>query len=57
MIQKKGGTIDKSHKSHILYTRPYDFMDVSDRNEMLEFLFWLGYVQSSAYKALHIQKV
>ena len=34
----------------IHYTRPYDFMDASQRSEILDSLFWFGYVQSAAYK-------
>ena len=34
----------------IHYTRPYDFIDASQRSEILDSLFWFGYVQSAAYK-------
>ncbi|KAK3102639.1 hypothetical protein FSP39_012813 [Pinctada imbricata] len=50
-ILEKGPDIDDTLKSTILYTRPYDYMDMRDRNEILESFFWFGFVQSSAYKA------
>jgi hypothetical protein len=44
------GKVDKTHRAVISYTRPYDFMDVSDRQEILEPLFWFGFVQSNVDK-------
>ncbi|KAK3084409.1 hypothetical protein FSP39_013085 [Pinctada imbricata] len=37
-------------RSIISYTRPFDYMDVNDRRDILETLFWLGYVQSGSYR-------
>ena len=34
----------------IQYTKSFDYMDVNERAEVLEFLFWLGYVQSMGYQ-------
>ncbi|KAK3092985.1 hypothetical protein FSP39_009663 [Pinctada imbricata] len=48
-IQMKGEKDGMSLKSHISYTRPYDFMDVQDRKELLQPLTWLGYLQSAGY--------
>ncbi|KAK3105948.1 hypothetical protein FSP39_009328 [Pinctada imbricata] len=43
---------ERGHKLHpvIQHTKAYDYMDVDDRTEILEFLFWLGYVQSMGYE-------
>ncbi|XP_062610362.1 uncharacterized protein LOC134272136 [Saccostrea cucullata] len=46
MIREKG-TVDKTNKATISYTRPYDYMEANDRAEILEVLFWFGYIQSS----------
>ncbi|XP_062598319.1 uncharacterized protein LOC134259737 [Saccostrea cucullata] len=48
-IEEKG-KVNKTSKATISYTRPFDFMDTSDRQEILESFFWLGYVQSNAYQ-------
>ncbi|KAK3107704.1 hypothetical protein FSP39_020465, partial [Pinctada imbricata] len=44
--------LPKEMKSTILYTKPYDFMDAQDRKEILELLFWFGYLQSGSYKGM-----
>ncbi|XP_061184490.1 uncharacterized protein LOC133192510 [Saccostrea echinata] len=44
------GRVNKSCKATISYTRPYDFMDTNDREEILESFFWFGFVQSNAYQ-------
>ncbi|KAK3105701.1 hypothetical protein FSP39_003813 [Pinctada imbricata] len=41
--------VDRKHKASIMYTRPYDFMDEADRNELLEPFFWLGCIQTDRY--------
>ncbi|KAK3091797.1 hypothetical protein FSP39_022709 [Pinctada imbricata] len=38
-------------KSTILYTKPYDYMDSRDRNDILNLFFWFGFVQHNAYKS------
>ena len=38
---------EDKRSSYIQYTRPYDYMDATDRAEILEFLFWLATIQSS----------
>ncbi|KAK3106636.1 hypothetical protein FSP39_024166 [Pinctada imbricata] len=43
------GVGNKTQTSSIIYTRPYDYMDEADRNELMEPLFWLGYIQSVGY--------
>ncbi|XP_061180070.1 uncharacterized protein LOC133188597 [Saccostrea echinata] len=48
-IEEKG-EVNKTSNATISYTRPFDFMDTSDRQEILESFFWLGYVQSNAYQ-------
>ena len=47
-------TYDKTDKGSkvkpvIHYTKAFNYMDINDRAEVLELLFWLGYVQSSGY--------
>ena len=37
-------------RSFIHYSRPYDFMDATDRSELLKALFWFGFVQSSEFE-------
>lgn len=46
LIRDKG-KVDKTSKAMISYTRPYDYMDATDRAEILESFFWFGYVQSN----------
>nr|XP_022311582.1 uncharacterized protein LOC111116851 isoform X1 [Crassostrea virginica] len=48
-IEEKGW-VDKTCRASISYTRPFDFMDASDRRQLLECFFWFGYVQSNAYQ-------
>ncbi|KAK3108609.1 hypothetical protein FSP39_011827 [Pinctada imbricata] len=38
-----------SFRCIIAYSRPYNFMNACDRREMLEMLFWLGYLQSPEF--------
>lgn len=47
MIQRNGDVdgrfeVDGRESGTIYYTKPYDYMNESDRSEILEFLFWLG---------------
>jgi esterase/lipase superfamily enzyme len=47
MIQEKGVVHCKVFfngrlSGKIYYTRPYDYLKETDRNEILEFMFWLG---------------
>ncbi|KAK3099034.1 hypothetical protein FSP39_025452 [Pinctada imbricata] len=44
------GTVQPPNKVNISYTRPYDYMDYSDRQALMEPMFWFGFVQSNAYK-------
>ena len=37
---------DVNHRCTIYYTRLYDYLIKSERDEILEFLFWIGYLQS-----------
>ncbi|KAK3084256.1 hypothetical protein FSP39_010715, partial [Pinctada imbricata] len=46
------GTVDKTQKAVVNYTRPFDYMNVNDRNTLMEVLFWLGYVQTDGYNIL-----
>ncbi|KAK3103137.1 hypothetical protein FSP39_016745, partial [Pinctada imbricata] len=39
-------------KGDISYSRPYNFLDATDRAEILEACFWLGYVQTNCYKSI-----
>ncbi|KAK3086431.1 hypothetical protein FSP39_018365 [Pinctada imbricata] len=36
------------HKSHIFYTKPYDFMVEADRREIFEHMFWFGFLQNGS---------
>lgn len=45
IIVEKGEVTDDKYRCTIYYTRPFDFLIKSDRDEILEFLFWIGYVQ------------
>ncbi|XP_078312165.1 uncharacterized protein LOC111133673 isoform X1 [Crassostrea virginica] len=47
LIQECGGVecklkLNKRPSGRIYYTRPYDYLKEEDRNEILEFMFWLG---------------
>ncbi|XP_076085641.1 uncharacterized protein LOC143056443 [Mytilus galloprovincialis] len=42
------------YHSIIHFTKAYDYMSAEDRNEIIPYLFWLGYVQSSKYKIFDI---
>lgn len=43
---KEKGKVDSNTKATISYTRPYDILNVHDRLEIMEALFWFGIVQS-----------
>jgi hypothetical protein len=43
---KEKGKVDSNTKATISYTRPYDFLNVDDRLDIMEALFWFGIVQS-----------
>ncbi|CAC5405085.1 unnamed protein product [Mytilus coruscus] len=52
-VEKKNPSGDGYH-STIHFTKAYDYMSAEDRNEIIPYLFWLGYVQSSKYKIFDI---
>lgn len=45
-LQEKSEEVDCTNKATISYTRPFDYMDVRDRHQILELFFWFGFVQS-----------
>ncbi|VDI04785.1 Hypothetical predicted protein, partial [Mytilus galloprovincialis] len=46
---KKNGKLEETEKANIQFTRAFDYLVADDRNEILDYLFWLGYIQSSGY--------
>lgn len=46
LIRDKG-KVGKTSRATISYTRPYDYMDASDRNQLVDAFFWFGQVQSN----------
>ncbi|XP_076115541.1 uncharacterized protein LOC143083190 [Mytilus galloprovincialis] len=46
---KKNGKLEETEKAYIQFTRAFDYLVADDRNEILDYLFWLGYIQSSGY--------
>lgn len=46
----ENGTVQKPNKVNISYTRPYDYMDFTERQALMEPLFWFGFVQSNCYR-------
>ncbi|XP_062605189.1 uncharacterized protein LOC134266983 [Saccostrea cucullata] len=47
---REEGFIPKPNKASISYTRPFDFMDSGERQSIMDYFFWFGFVQSHAYK-------
>lgn len=45
-LLEKSKEINGTNKARISYTRPFDYMDIRDRHEILELFFWFGFVQS-----------
>lgn len=45
-LLEKSKEINGKNKARISYTRPFDYMDIRDRHEILELFFWFGFVQS-----------
>lgn len=45
-LLEKSKEINGKNKARISYTRPFDYMDLCDRHEILELFFWFGFVQS-----------
>ncbi|XP_061170160.1 uncharacterized protein LOC133179413 [Saccostrea echinata] len=46
MIRERG-KVDKTNRATISYTKPYDYMSATDRAEILEALYCLGFIQSN----------
>ena len=41
-MKRKVGEDDAKNSGIILYTKPYDYLKEEDREEVIEFLVWLG---------------
>lgn len=48
---KQNGKLEETMgaDNHIHFTKAFDYLVADERNEILDYLFWLGYIQSSGY--------